>query len=64
MDVLPPGDAEHVIRGGEAIARLVIGSAEPDELVRAHNMQLSGEGLALATVLFPAQRPQMGNADL
>ncbi|MEA2574010.1 MAG: hypothetical protein QOH93_1308 [Chloroflexia bacterium] len=64
VEVLPPGDAEHGIRGGEAIARLVIGSAEPDELVQAHGMQLAGEGLSLARVLFPAQRPQMGNADL
>ncbi|HET6312623.1 MAG TPA: GNAT family N-acetyltransferase [Chloroflexia bacterium] len=64
VEMLPPEDAEHEIRGGEAIARLVIGSAEPDELVKAHNMQLSGDGMALATVLFPAQRPQMGNADL
>jgi predicted acetyltransferase len=64
VDVLPPQDTEHEIRGGEAIARLVIGSAEPEELVQAHNMQLTGDGLSLAMVLFPAQRPQMGNADL
>jgi predicted acetyltransferase len=64
VEVLPPQDSEHHIRGGEAIARLVIGSAEPDELVQAHNMELTGDGMGLAKVLFPAQHPQMGNADL
>lgn len=64
VDILPTGEAEHAIRGGEAIARLVLGSGEPDELVQAHNMELTGDALQLAHVLFPAQHPQMGNADL
>lgn len=64
VEVLPPEETEHGICGGEALARLVIGSAGPEELARAHRMRLTGDGMRLANVLFPSQRPQMGNADL
>lgn len=65
VEVLPDdSESPHSIRGGDALARLAIGSEAPCELIAAHNMQLTGDAPALAQVLFPAQQPQMGNADL
>lgn len=54
----------HSITGGEGLARLFIGSEEPSELIAEHSMEISGDAPALVGALFPAQHPQMGNADL
>lgn len=65
VEALPGGgETAHSIRGGEGLARLVIGSEAPTELIAAHNMELSGDAAELIQTLFPAQYPQMGNADL
>ena len=56
--------AQHTIRGGDALVRLVLGSADSTELIEAHSMEATGEAPCLASILFPAQHPQMGNADL
>lgn len=65
--VIPGSGAEpceHSIQGGEYIAQLMLGSEAPDELIEAHGMEVAGDAVELARVLFPAQQPQMGNADL
>lgn len=65
VELLPnSAESRHSVRGGEGLARLFIGSEEPSELVVEHGMELSGDAPELVRALFPAQHPQMGNADL
>jgi predicted N-acetyltransferase YhbS len=59
-----PLQSKHSLHGGEYVAQLVLGSEEPGELIAAHQMQLTGDAPRLTEILFPAQWPQMGNADL
>lgn len=62
--VVPPGQTEHSIRGGDDIARLIIGSESPNEIVALSNMALNGDALQFAEVLFPKQYPQISGVDL
>jgi predicted N-acetyltransferase YhbS len=55
--VAPPTSAKHAIRGGEAIARLLIGSDEPDEVIDAGGIRTTGDARTLARVLFPNEHP-------
>ena len=54
---------EHGIQGGAALARLLIGSDEPGEVIRQAEMVCSGEADELAEVLFPNLRPVMSHWD-
>lgn len=58
------GATEHVIRGGQALAQLIVGSEAPEEVVEMAGMELTGEAGILLPVLFPARWPQMGNQGL
>ncbi|HSH81407.1 MAG TPA: GNAT family N-acetyltransferase, partial [Herpetosiphonaceae bacterium] len=64
IQVGDPHETAHAIRGGAEIAQLLIGTAAPDEIVEAVDMNLMGDALELARVLFPDQQPQMCNEDL
>lgn len=54
---------EHILRGGADIARFLIGSDEPDEIIRQAGMTYSGQALQLARVLFPNLHPMMSHWD-
>jgi len=54
---------EHRILAGPGIGRLLIGSDEPDEVIRQENMTCSGDALRLADVLFPNLHPMLSQWD-
>lgn len=56
------GDEHDAIEGDNRLANLLVGSARPDHLL--HYATVSGIGAQLASVLFPAQDPQMDNQAL
>ncbi|MGC9455053.1 MAG: GNAT family N-acetyltransferase [Phycisphaerae bacterium] len=59
----PQGRAKHAVRGGEEIAQLLIGTAEPLEIAEVAPLRLSGDAKTLLPVLFPAQHPQLSSWD-
>jgi len=61
--VVPPRKTKHVIRGGDEVVQLLLGTDEPSEVVEAGKMRLSGEAAELAEVLFPVQWPQLSQLD-
>ncbi|MCB0123422.1 MAG: hypothetical protein KDE58_14305, partial [Caldilineaceae bacterium] len=64
VTVAPVGETDHVIRGGQALAQLIVGSEAPAEIVEMTGIEVSGDAGKLLPVLFPAQWPQMGNQGL
>lgn len=59
----PTAGTSHAIRGGEEIAQLLIGTDSPDEITQAAGTRLTGDGRALAEVLFAAQHPVLSRRD-
>jgi hypothetical protein len=57
------GTSENVLCGGADIARFLIGSDEPDEIIRQANMDCSGLAFPLAGVLFPNLHPMLSHWD-
>lgn len=53
----------HILRGGAEIARFLIGSDEPYEIIRQARMECSGLAQSLAIVLFPNLYPMMSHWD-
>jgi RNA polymerase sigma factor (sigma-70 family) len=64
INIVETDKSEHAIRGGQEIARLLLGADVPEEVVAAGGIELSGDAEQLIKVLFPAQQPQMRNQDL
>jgi len=62
-DRLPEGGPPHTLCGGPAIGRLLIGSDEPDEIIRQADMQCSGLAQPLVGVLFPNLHPMLSHWD-
>ncbi len=58
-----PGETEHVLDGGPGLARLLIGSDEPEEVIYQEAMTVSEQALELARVLFPNLHPVLSNWD-
>jgi len=54
---------EHGIEGGPAIARLLIGSDDPGEVIRQEHISCQGAGWDLAMILFPNLYPMMSHWD-
>jgi len=54
---------ENVLCAGSELARFLIGSDEPDEIIRQANINCSGLAQPLARVLFPNLRPMMSHWD-
>ena len=54
---------KHVLRGGEQIAQLLLGTDEPEETIDAGRMKTAGDAAQLASVLFPNQHPTLGMWD-
>lgn len=63
VQIAPPGATPHSIRGGDHIAQLLIGTAEPEETVRAADIKLRGDAKELVKVLFPFERPNLNVCD-
>jgi predicted N-acetyltransferase YhbS len=66
VEIVPALSGEngaHVIRGGPAIARLLIGSDDPAEVIRQEGMDCTGQAAELAEVLFPNLRPVLSHWD-
>jgi hypothetical protein len=59
----PPRVTKHAIRGGDAIAQLLIGTDEPDQTAAAHGIRVSGDARKLLGVLFPSQHPMLESWD-
>ncbi|MBN2556244.1 MAG: GNAT family N-acetyltransferase [Anaerolineales bacterium] len=57
----PVGD--HALLAGFAMARLLIGSDEPEEILRQAGAVCAGDGAALAQVLFPNTHPMLSHWD-
>ena len=55
--------SENVIGGGADIARFLIGSDEPDEIIRQADMECTGIAASLIRVLFPNLHPMMSHWD-
>ena len=55
--------AANSLHGGADVARLLIGSDEPDELVRQEGLECRGLASDLAGVLFPNLHPMMSHWD-
>ncbi|MCD4685841.1 MAG: GNAT family N-acetyltransferase [Anaerolineae bacterium] len=53
----------HVLRGGPHIGSLLIGSDDPDEVIRQAQIACEGDAAALARVLFPNLYPVMSHWD-
>ena len=56
-------EGAHAINGGAEIARLLIGSDEPQEIIRQAKMTCTGRAAELANVLFPNMYPMMSRWD-
>ena len=61
--VAQPGTAPNLLSAGPALARLLIGSDEPDEIIHQEAMRCSGLALPLVRVLFPNLHPMMSHWD-
>jgi len=55
---------DHRISGNQAVAQLLLGAEESDEVVAVNGIEVRGDAAALLPVLFPAQWPQMENQAL
>lgn len=55
--------SDNIIRGGADIARFLIGSDEPDEIICQADMECTGISIPLARVLFPNLHPTMSHWD-
>ncbi len=53
----------HVLRGGADVARFLIGSDDPDAIIRQAGMECSGLAHPLARALFPNLYPMMSQWD-
>ena len=52
-------NTDNILRGGANIARFLIGSDEPDEIIRQAEMECAGLSRPLARVLFPNLHPML-----
>jgi hypothetical protein len=63
VSVEPPRPSKHRLIGGDEVVRLLLGSAEPEEIIEAARMRLSGDARALCAILFPNRRPMLSPWD-
>jgi hypothetical protein len=55
--------APHLLRGGSAIARFLLGSDDADEIIRQAGMECRGLAQPLARALFPNLHPMLSHWD-
>lgn len=63
VEVAPAAPGEHRLSGGPDLARLLIGSDEPREVIRQAAMTCAGDAAELADVLFPNLHPMLSHWD-
>jgi hypothetical protein len=61
ITVSEPIQTEHIIEGGQEIAQLVLGCEDPSETIEEAGTNMNGDAKELMEVLFPSQRPMMGD---
>ena len=57
VKVAPAEPSKHAIKGGHHVARLLLGSDDPAEVVKDARMKLTGDAPELVDVLFPNNHP-------
>jgi predicted N-acetyltransferase YhbS len=63
VSVISLTETKHSVRGGDEIAQLLIGSDEPEEVIEAGRIKISGDAKCLVKILFPNQHPCLGAWD-
>ena len=63
IKIVPTAETAHVLEGGAGLARLLIGSDEPEEVICQEAMTTSGQALDLVKILFPNLHPVLSNWD-
>ncbi|MBC8507807.1 MAG: GNAT family N-acetyltransferase [Anaerolineales bacterium] len=63
VQVTEPTQSENSVQGGPAIARFLIGSDEPGEIIQQEEIACMGAAEDLVTVLFPNLYPMMSHWD-
>jgi hypothetical protein len=63
VEITADGETANILRGGADIARFLIGSDDPQEIIRQADMECSGLAQPLAMVLFPNLHPMMSHWD-
>jgi hypothetical protein len=61
--VVNHSEVQHSLHAGPALARLLIGSDEPEEVIRQEGIQCEGMAPDLARVLFPNMHPMLSHWD-
>lgn len=60
---LTDDSASHLLRGGAAIPRLLLGADDADEIIRQENVECRGLAQPLSKILFPNLHPMMSHWD-
>ncbi|HOD05702.1 MAG TPA: GNAT family N-acetyltransferase [Anaerolineaceae bacterium] len=63
IEISSAQEAEHVLHGDAELGRFLIGSDEPDEIIRQGELACSGMAFPLVRVLFPNLHPMMSHGD-
>jgi hypothetical protein len=63
VEIARPAASENILHAGPDLARFLIGSDEPDELIRQAEMDCTGLALPLVRVLFPNLHPMLSHWD-
>ena len=63
VEITSDGATTNILHAGADLARLLIGSDEPDEIIRQADMDCSGAARPLVGVLFPNLHPMMSHWD-
>jgi len=63
VEVAPPGKGAHSIKGNNEMVQLLIGSIGAEELLARKVISIAGDGLTLASTLFPACSPKLARGD-
>ena len=63
VSIIDDAPGENTLSAGPELARFLIGSDEPDEIIRQANINCNGLAQPLARVLFPNLRPMMSHWD-
>ena len=61
VQITESGPTEHCVYAGAHLARFLIGSDEPEEIIQQAEMECTGEAALLVSVLFPNLHPMMSH---
>ncbi len=63
VEIAEAGSSKNILHAGADIARFIIGSDAPDEIIRQADMVTSGLAVPLVRVLFPNLQPMLSHWD-